>query len=246
MFTKKQESMRQNTLPQYKIVYEIIRKHITDGVYKKGDILPSENELSIVHQTTRPTIRKALDRLVHEGYIRKKQGKGSIVLGVPLGVGILSLSGTTSAVGQENLLTKIIVKPEIRQWDTTNFAFPLLNNEEEFGCIYFERLRIMNRQPVFFDITMMPNINLRRFTSRNLENKSLFNTLRTNYNIEIIGGEQRLMAIRADEKMQEYLKVDAEHPVLYLSRKIETSREGFFIYSQVYCNSEKYAIFGTF
>lgn len=238
--------MQQNKLPQYKKIYEIIRKHITDGVYQKGDILPSENELCTVHQTTRPTIRKALDRLVHEGYIRKKQGKGSIVLGVPLGVGILSLSGTTSAVGEENLLTRIIVKPENRQWDTTNLAFPLLNNEEDFGCIYFERLRIMNRQPVFFDITMMPNINLRRFTSRNLENKSLFNTLRTSYDIEITGGEQRLMAICADKKMQEYLNVKEGSPILHLNRKIETNREGFFIYSQVYCNSDRYALFGTF
>lgn len=238
--------MHQNKQPQYKIVYETIRKHITNGVYKKGDILPSENELCTVYQITRPTIRKALARLVHEGYIRKKQGKGSIVLGAPLGVGILSLSGTTSAVGKENLRTKIIVKPEIRQWDTTQLAFSLLNNEEEFGCIYFERLRIMNKEPVFYDITMMPNINLRRFTSRNLENKSLFTTLRTAYDIEIIGGEQRLMAICANKKIQEYFNVKKDHPILHLNRKIETNREGFFIYSQVYCNSDKYALFGTF
>lgn len=233
-------------LPQYKIIYELIRKHITDSVYKKGDILPSENELCTVHNTTRPTIRKALDRLVHEGYIKKKQGKGSIVMGVPKGVGILSLSGTTSAVGQENLITKIILKPEIRQWDTSSVAFPLLNNEEEFGCIYFERLRYVNREPVFYDITMMPNINLRRFTSRNLDGKSLFNVLRTNYQIEVIGGEQRLMSILADTKLQEYLKVKEGHPILHLTRKLETNKDGFFIYSQVFCNSEKYALFGTF
>ena len=233
-------------MPQYKLIYETIRKHVSDGVYRKGDILPSENELCAVYKTTRPTIRKALDRLVHEGYIRKKQGKGSIVMGVPQGVGILSLSGTTRAVGQENLLTKIIVKPEIRQWDTSNFVFPLLNNEEEFGCIYFERLRIMNNQPVFLDITMMPNINLHRFISRNLENKSLFDVLRTAYDIEIAGGEQCLMAILADKKMQEYFNVEEGHPILHLNRKIETNRDGFFIYSQVFCNSEKYALFGTF
>ena len=233
-------------MPQYKLIYETIRKHVSDGVYQKGDILPSENELCAVYKTTRPTIRKALDRLVHEGYIRKKQGKGSIVMGVPQGVGILSLSGTTRAVGQENLLTKIIVKPEIRQWDTSNFVFPLLNNEEEFGCIYFERLRIMNNQPVFLDITMMPNINLHRFISRNLENKSLFDVLRTAYDIEIAGGEQCLMAILADKKMQEYFNVEEGHPILHLNRKIETNRDGFFIYSQVFCNSEKYALFGTF
>ena len=233
-------------MPQYKLIYETIRKHVSDGVYQKGDILPSENELCAVYKTTRPTIRKALDRLVHEGYIRKKQGKGSIVMGVPQGVGILSLSGTTRAVGQENLLTKIIVKPEIRQWDTSNFVFPLLNNEEEFGCIYFERLRIMNNQPVFLDITMMPNINLHRFISRNVENKSLFDVLRTAYDIEIAGGEQCLMAILSDKKMQEYFNVEEGHPILHLNRKIETNRDGFFIYSQVFCNSEKYALFGTF
>lgn len=237
---------KKSTLPQYKLVYELIRKHINDGIYQKGDILPSENELCAAHSTTRPTIRKALDRLVHEGYIKKKQGKGSIVMGVPKGVGILSLSGTTSAIGQENLITKLIVKPEIRQWDESSLAFPLLNDEKEFGCIYFERLRLVNRQPVFYDITMLPNINLRRFISRKLDGQSLFNMLRTNYEIEVIGGEQRLMAVLAEQKIQEYLKVKEGHPILHLNRKLETNRDGFFIYSQVFCNSEKYALFGTF
>lgn len=238
--------MNKRPLPQYKVIYELLRKHITDGVYQKGDILPSENELCTVHGTTRPTIRKALDRLVHEGYIKKKQGKGSIVMGVPTGIGILSLSGTTSAIGKENLLTRIIVKPEIRRWDTKAIAFPLFNQEEEFGCIYFERLRLVNGEPVFYDITMMPNINLPRFTHRSLENQSLFNLLRTNYQIEVTGGEQRLMAILADDRIQEYLKVNTGSPILHLNRKIETNKEGFFIYSQVFCNSEKYALFGTF
>src|SRR6056297_2772319 len=104
-------------IPQHRVVYEKLRKHIVDGVYNEGDMLPSENELCALHDVTRPTIRKALDTLLNEGYIKKQQGKGSIVRGAPSGVGILSLSGTTSAVGQENLKTRIIVKPEIRKWD---------------------------------------------------------------------------------------------------------------------------------
>jgi GntR family transcriptional regulator/GntR family frlABCD operon transcriptional regulator len=54
------------------------------------------------------------------------------------------------------------------------------------------------------------------------------------------------MAILANEKLQEYFKVKEGHPILHLNRKIETNRDGFFIYSQVFCNSEKYALFGTF
>ena len=86
-------------------------------VYKPGTLLPSEHDLCILYHVTRPTIRKALDALVNEGYIKKHQGKGSVVMGVPKGIGILSIAGTTSAIGQHNLKTRIIVKPEVRTLD---------------------------------------------------------------------------------------------------------------------------------
>ncbi|HDR67870.1 MAG TPA: GntR family transcriptional regulator, partial [Bacteroidaceae bacterium] len=101
-------------IPQYRKLYEQLRKLIEDGVYNKGDLLPSENELCAVHNLTRPTVRNAMDMLVNEGFITRHQGKGSIVQGKPKGIGILSLTGTTSAIGQENLTTRIIVKPYIR------------------------------------------------------------------------------------------------------------------------------------
>jgi GntR family transcriptional regulator/GntR family frlABCD operon transcriptional regulator len=232
-------------LPPYKILYEQLRKHITEGRYKKGDILPSENELCTTHNVTRPTVRKALDRLVHEGYIRKKQGKGSIVQGQPQGVGILSLSGTTSAIGKDNLETKIIVKPTLVKCEDA-FGFPLHDFEKEVGCYHLERLRIMNKQPIFYDITLIPNINLPRFTSRNFENRSLFEIMRTAYQVEVLGGEQKLMAINANEKLQEYFEVDAGHPILRLDRKMETNKDGYSFYSQVYCNTNEYGLYGTF
>ena len=114
------------------------------------------------------------------------------------------------------------------------------------GCIYFERLRLLNNEPVFLDITMLPNINLPRFTSYNLENTSLFDFLRTKYQIVVTGGVQQFYAIRADKRMQEYLKVKAGHPILQLDRKIETSRPGFHIYSQVFCATSGYGLRGTF
>lgn len=234
-----------SSLPQYKKVYEILRKQIREGVFSEGDLLPSENELCIIHNVTRPTVRKALDRLVNEGYIKKQQGKGSIVAGIPKGVGILSLSGTTTAIGSENLITRIIVSPEIRQWDKA-FSFSISEKEKEAGCIYFERLRLVDHKPVFFDITMIPNLNLPRFTSLKFENKSLFDILRTRYQIEVTGGEQKILATTGDKKLQELLNVDANHPILQLDRKIETNRIGLFIYSQVFCNTSEYALYGTF
>ena len=130
---------------------------------------------------------------------------------MPKGIGILSMTGTTSAIGKELLQTHIIVKPEVRNWEEA-FTFPLSQREIESGCIYLERLRLVNNKPVFFDTTMIPNINLPRFTSRNFENKSLFDILRKNYQIEVKGGEQKLMAIRADDHLQRYFEVETRAP----------------------------------
>jgi DNA-binding GntR family transcriptional regulator len=232
-------------LPQYRKLYELLRKHITEGVYKEGSLLPSENELCATHQMTRPTVRHALDTLVKEGMILKQQGKGSIVRKAPQNIGILSISGTASAIGVRFLKTDILQKPEIRPWPE-RFPFHLSPLERESGCVYMERLRYVDDIPVFYDINHLPNNYISRITKRSFENKSLFDILRKHYQLEILGGEQKLKAIKPDEKIKALLKLTPDQPVLYIERKLTTNKPGFNIYSTIYFNSEKHSIFGSF
>jgi len=233
------------TIPQYRMLYEVLRKHILDGIYKEGDLLPSENELCHLYKMTRPTVRQALGTLANDGFIRKHQGKGSIVHHLPREIGILSVSGTTSAVGDRNLKTGIIKKPVLIQWPH-NFMFPLSELENESGCVYMERLRLLDDVPIFYDISYIGNINLPRITSRQFENRSLFQILRDHYRVEIKGGEQRIKAIPASTKISRFLKLEKNQPVLHLERKMETNVKELFVYSSIFCNTEKYSIFGRF
>ncbi len=232
-------------IPHYRQLYELLRKQIVDGFYKEDDILPSENELCAVHSLTRPTVRHALDALVNEGFISKHQGKGSIVHKLPKGIGILSIAGTTSALGAGNLRSDILVKPRAQSWDE-DFMFSLNPNERAAGCIYMERLRYFNEKPIFYDINYIPNINLPRFTSRNFENKSLFDILRSAYRIEIKGGEQKLRAIKSGSSVAGFLGIGLGDPVLHLERRFETNRQNFHIYSSIFCNTTDQAVYGIF
>lgn len=232
-------------LPRYRKLYELLRKQILDGMYREGDVLPSENELSVVHSITRPTVRHALDALVNDGYIRKHQGKGSIVHALPRGIGILSVAGTTSALGRKNLETRILEGPKVSPWPK-DFFFRLSEHEKTAGCIVMERLRLYNRLPIFYDRNYLPNINLPRFTSRKFENASLFDILRASYNIRVDGGEQKIRAIPADMDIGGFLGLEPGHPVLHLERRFETSRPGYCFYSSIYCNTDEQAIFGLF
>jgi GntR family transcriptional regulator/GntR family frlABCD operon transcriptional regulator len=234
-----------NEVPQYRKLYEILRKHILSGLYAEGSLLPSENELCAAHRITRPTVRHALEALVKDGLIVKKQGKGSIVRKRLQNIGILSVAGTASAIGIKYLKTDILQKPVVKKWPAT-FPFELSDLEKEAGCVYMERLRYVDDIPLFYDINHLPNLYIPRLTSRSFENKSLFEILRKHYNIEVKGGEQKLKAIHPDPKIRGLLHLKSGQPVLYMERKLYTNIEGYSIYSTIWFNSEKHSISGSF
>jgi DNA-binding GntR family transcriptional regulator len=233
------------SIPRYRELYLTLRRHILDAVYMEGDLLPSENELCQLYGMTRPTVRQALAMLAGEGYIRKHQGKGSIVHHLRKEIGILSVAGTTSAAGDRDLKTRIIVRPVITKWPD-DFMFPLSDLETESGCIYMERLRLLDGSPIFYDISYIANINLPRITSRKFENTSLFQILRDYYGVEIQGGEHRIKAIPASRKVGRFLELGKDQPVLHLERKMETNKPSLFLYSSIFCNTARYSIFGRF
>ncbi|TCC88706.1 GntR family transcriptional regulator [Pedobacter frigiditerrae] len=232
-------------VPQYRQLYETLRKQITNRVYKAGDLLPSEHELSLAHTVTQPTIRQALALLVNDGYIKKHQGKGSIVLELPKGLGILSIEGrlANSENDGDNLTTRIIDGPRLTKWPA-DMIFTPSQAELKRSCFYIERQRKVNNIVVFYEILYIVNQNLPKFASKSLENKSLYALLSKSYEIEIKGGEQKIWSIAADIKTSNYLEIQLGSPVLRLERRIDTNRENFSIYTSLYVNTERYLLQG--
>ena len=57
--------------------YLDIKKDLLDkilsGVYPQGSIIPNEYELAEIYKVSRPTVRKAVQILVGEGYLEKRK-----------------------------------------------------------------------------------------------------------------------------------------------------------------------------
>lgn len=60
-------------VPLYKQLEEIIKNKISSGEYKENEKIPPEPELTEVYSVSRITVRKAIQELVKEGYLIKKQ-----------------------------------------------------------------------------------------------------------------------------------------------------------------------------
>ncbi|MDG3044319.1 GntR family transcriptional regulator [Bacillus sp. B6(2022)] len=60
---------------KFRVIYDQLARRIEQGEWQDKGILPSEHELSVMYDTSRETVRKALNILVQNGYIQKFVGK---------------------------------------------------------------------------------------------------------------------------------------------------------------------------
>jgi len=67
-------------IPEYLRLEQELRKSIVDGNLQSGERLPDENTLAGRLNTSRPTLRKALDILASEGFLIRIPGKGTFVI----------------------------------------------------------------------------------------------------------------------------------------------------------------------
>jgi GntR family transcriptional regulator len=65
--------------PLYSQVYETLVKQISEGVWRPGRSLPSEQALATQLGVSQGTVRKALDALAVDKVIERRQGKGTFV-----------------------------------------------------------------------------------------------------------------------------------------------------------------------
>ena len=230
--------------PLYKKLQQDLKSQILAGIYTAGDLLPSENELQQLHGVTRSTIRQALGELAREGYIQKKQGKGSIVIrNQRRTLGLLSVKGFSEVVSETKHAVKTVMlhKPHITRWEDP-FFYQLDEMERMAGCIYLKRLRCVDNEPVMLETTFLPNLNLPRICTRPFVKGSLFETLNINHHVEITEVEQDLRAVPADVETAAHLGIERGSPLLHIYLKFHTNREHMSVYSSLLCNTAGYSI----
>lgn len=68
-----------NATPRYRSVKQALQKMIEKGQYRAGSVLPGETLLAGNLQVSIGTLRRAVDELVHEHVLVRRQGKGTYV-----------------------------------------------------------------------------------------------------------------------------------------------------------------------
>lgn len=225
---------------KYIAIKEYLKTNIQTGTYPIGSYLPSENEICSQFQTTRTTVRKALDELLREGFIEKEHGKGTKVIERRKALGLLTVKGFSGAIDYE-VETKLTEPPTVIDWNR-DIVFPLTSEEKKSKCIYFQRVRYINNSPVVLENNWYAQDALEAIKPEDFIEGSFFKTLRQKYLIEIMGAEQEIKSIPAPSEVAKKLGIQKNLPILHISVRFRTSKPGFNLYGDLYCNTKDYPI----
>ena len=162
--------------PIYKVIENYVKDLINSEKLKKGDLIPSEKQLSEEFNVTRMTVRSALNNLVKDGYISRQRGIGSIVIGSRIYDNISAISGFTKEMNRKGYeVSNILLELNIVQADEVLASN--LNIEENENVWEVKRVRLADNERVSYMITYMP-VKLFPNLNENYCKKSLYYELK--------------------------------------------------------------------
>lgn len=207
-------------LAKYKKVANELRKRIQQGYYSAKEVLPDQKTLALEFETSRVTIKKALDVLYVEGFIYTIQGSGTYIKKNAFqlsesGVKIGQNMGLTHQIDESVELTNEILAFGVR--------FP---NEEESGQLFLKpenpvyeikRLRILNAKPYSIEYTIIP-VEIVSGLTTDILNHSVYDYIQKELGLVFGGNRQTIKAAQPNEYDKKYLNCAVDEPVLEVTK----------------------------
>jgi GntR family transcriptional regulator len=190
----------------------LLRMH---GGLSAGQVIPPERELSETLGVSRPTLRAAVDQLVAEGYLERRQGSGTYVthpkVAMPLTLTSFSedmrrrgmkpggriLSLRAQFAGAENC-HRLDISPRTQVWS-------------------IRRLRTADDEPMAIEQAYVPHALLPDLTAANLVDRSLYAHLR-DAGVEVGVASQSIEPTLTSEEESELLGVPVLSPAFLFER----------------------------
>src|SRR5438874_11624648 len=144
-----------------------------------GQAIPSERRLSSELGISRLTVRAALDDLVRDGYLERRQGSGTFV-SEPKIAQQLTLTSFSEDMRRRGMIagSRTI---ELRETHAGAAVGRALNVSPDARVVLIRRLRLAGGEPMALEILPGPAAPLPGLTRERLENASFYELLERDY-----------------------------------------------------------------
>ena len=217
---------------KYEEISNSLKKTFTSGKYQPGDLLPDQEQLAREFNTTRMTIRKAIQSLVTEGVVYTKRGAGTFLRkdyklnNDDLEASIDKPLGTTVTYSGRKVTSKVLGLDA--RLPTEQEQDKLLIGPAE-PVYVIRRVRYVDGQVYAFEHTIMPT-KIATITKKVLLG-SVYKHLLDEKHLQIAGSHRKVYAIKATAEDVEALGATLGDPVLAITQVSYTNEGEPFEYS---------------
>ncbi|SDM38063.1 GntR family transcriptional regulator [Romboutsia lituseburensis] len=218
--------------PIYKNIENYVMNLIESGELKEGDLIPSEKQLTERFNVTRMTVRSALNNLVNGGYITRRRGVGSIVIGNNIYDNISTISGFTKEMENKGYkVSNIVIALDIVQAD--DILKEKLNLDENDNVWEIKRVRLANDEKVSYMVTYMPVKLFPNLTKEHC-NGSLYKYIEGECGYKIAMSEREVTSVLSDDETESALDLESKEALLYIAQVCKLQNGDVFEYSHTY------------
>lgn len=208
--------------PLYRQIRQAILDALEAGEWVAGGLIPSEPELARRFGVSPGTARKAVEALVAEGLLTRRQGKGTYVL-----------SHAESRAQYRFLRLRPdrgpAIQPASRILQCRRLR-PAADIQRALGLkladsvLFIRRLLVFDGDPVVLDDIWLAGDEFRRLTAQRLENHSgrLYSVFESELGTRMLHASEKIRAVAAGPETAGLLGVAAATPLLMVERVTST------------------------
>lgn len=196
-------------VPAFIQIEQDLRRQITAGGIEAEAQLPRETDLAELYGVSRMTVRRSLERLENDGYIRRIHGVGTIAT-PPLTPVLVDLSSMIS-IAEQIRAQGSIPRTEV---DIQTIATPtgqirdVLKLEAGENATVVRRVRLSDDRPVLINTSWLSTKRFPGLDKTDLVDGSLWKTLTTSYGTVPTGTEEYFELVKASADEARLLHVE--------------------------------------
>lgn len=218
---------------KYAEIYKDLKQKIETGEYEFQELLPSENQLILIYDCSRNTIRRAISSLVTDGYVQTMQGKGVRNIFQPTVQASFTLGGIESfkesaARNHQTAKTEVLCFTEltVNEKLSAKTGFPVGSE-----VYYIQRLHYLDGKALILN----HNYFLKEVAvglSKEIAEKSIYDYLENTLHISIVNS-RRIMTVEKMTEIDElYLELGDYNCLAVVSSQTYNSDGIMFEYTQ--------------
>ena len=204
--------------PLYRLIKQQLSDALRDGVWKHGQFLPPEPELARRYGASVGTLRKAVDELVAENLLVRRQGRGTHVASHTRDTMLTRFFHIVDRAGVKHFPQSRLLG--IRRGRADAATAYLLRISVDAPILQIDNLLSLDGEPAIVDrirlpAVLFPDMSEQIFSERDT---TIYGLYQSRYGITVVRTDESITAVIADERVRTLLRLGDPAAVLRIVR----------------------------